>query len=59
MEVGGQRQAWPPYPRERPATHCVGGWVGHRTGLDRVQKISPLLKFDSRTVQPVASRFTD
>ena len=56
MEVGGQRQAWPPYPRERPATHCVGGWVGHRTGLDRVQKISPLLKFDSRTVQPVASR---
>ena len=18
-----------------PGTHCVGGWVGHRTGLDR------------------------
>ena len=20
----------PPYPRERPGTHCIGGWVGHR-----------------------------
>jgi hypothetical protein len=24
----------PLYPRERPATHCIGGWVGPRTGLD-------------------------
>ena len=22
------------YPRERPGTHCTGGWVGHRAGLD-------------------------
>jgi len=21
---------WPLYPRERPGTHCVGGWVGPR-----------------------------
>jgi hypothetical protein len=19
---------WPPLPRERPGTHCTGGWVG-------------------------------
>ena len=28
------------YPRERPGTHCTGGWVGPRTGLDG-RKISP------------------
>ena len=22
------------YPRERPCTHCMGGWVGHTAGLD-------------------------
>jgi len=25
----------PPYPRGRPDTHCTGGWVGPRAGLDR------------------------
>jgi hypothetical protein len=24
----------PLYPRERPGTHCTGGWVGPRAGLD-------------------------
>jgi len=24
----------PPYPRERPGTHCIGGWVGPRAVLD-------------------------
>jgi hypothetical protein len=23
------------YPRERPGTHCTGGWVGAGAGLDR------------------------
>ena len=27
-----------PYPRERPGTHCAGGWVGLRAGLDRCGK---------------------
>jgi len=27
-------------PRERPGTHCTGGWVGPRAGLDG-RKISP------------------
>ena len=26
------------YPRERPGTHCKGGWVGLRAGLDRYGK---------------------
>jgi len=33
------------YPRERPGTHCTGGWVGLRAGLDG-RKISSLPGFD-------------
>ena len=58
--VRGQRHAPAAlYPRERPGTHCTGGWVGPRTGLDRCGKSRPPLGFDPRTVQPVASRYTD
>jgi len=28
----------PLYPRERRGTHCIGGWVGPRAGLDRCGK---------------------
>ena len=28
----------PLYPLERPGTHCTGGWVGLRAGLDRCGK---------------------
>jgi hypothetical protein len=24
----------PLYPRERPGTYCIGGWVGPKAGLD-------------------------
>ena len=41
------------YTRERPGTHCTGGWVGPRASL------APPTGFDPRTVQPVASRYTD
>ena len=35
MRVGGQRHAPANiYPRKRPGTHFIGGWVGPRTGLD-------------------------
>jgi len=27
-----------PYPRERPGTHSIGGWVGPRSGLDGTGK---------------------
>jgi len=48
-----------PYPLERPGTHCTGGWVGPRAGLDRCGKSRPLPGFDPRTVQPVGSHYTD
>jgi hypothetical protein len=31
----------PLYPREIPGTHCIGGWVGPRAGLDRCEKYRP------------------
>jgi hypothetical protein len=40
-------------PRERPGTHCTGGWVGPRAGLDG-REISPSPGFDPRAVEPVA-----
>ena len=45
--------------RERPCTHCIGGWVGPRAGLDGCGKSRPQPGFDPRTVQPVASCYTD
>jgi len=29
------------YPRERPGTHYIGGWVGPRAGLDGCGKSRP------------------
>ena len=46
-------------PRERPGTHCTGGWVGPRAGLDRCGKSHPPPGFDPRTVHPVSSHYTD
>jgi len=34
MGVGGNATPLPLYPRERPGTHCIGGWVGPRSDLD-------------------------
>jgi hypothetical protein len=40
--VRGQRHAPAAfYPWERPSTHCTGGWLGHRAGLDRCGKSRP------------------
>jgi hypothetical protein len=47
------------YPPEIPGTHCAGGWVGPRAGLDRCGEFHLPPGFDPRTVQPVASRHTD
>ena len=49
----------PLYPRERLGTHCSGDWVGPSACLDRCGKSRPTTGFDPRTVQPVASRYTD
>jgi hypothetical protein len=54
-EVKGQRYAPAAlYPRERPGTHCTGGWrLGGPQGRSgQVRKISPPPGFDPRTVQP-------
>ena len=50
---------WPLYLRDRPGTHCIGGWVVPRAGLDTCGKILPSPGFDPRAVQPAASRYTD
>ena len=58
--VWGQRQALAAlYPRERHGTHCTGGWMGRRAGLKRCGKSRPHRNSIPRTVQPVASRYTD
>ena len=49
----------PLYPRERAGTHCMGGWVSPRAGLDERGKSRPPPGFNPPTVQAVASRYTD
>jgi hypothetical protein len=45
---------------KRPGTHCTGGLVGHRTGLNGYGKIPPPQPgFDPRTFHFVASRYTE
>jgi len=48
----------PLYPREGTGTHCIGGWVGARAGLDGYGKSRPT---GTRSPDPqlVASRYTD
>ena len=60
IRVGGQRHAPAALPpRERPGTHCTGGWVGPRAGWDGCGKSRPPPGLDPRIVKPVASRYTD
>jgi hypothetical protein len=56
MGVSGQRQASAAlYPGERaPGTHCTGGWVGPRAGLDTEAKGNVLCPFrESNLDRPV------
>jgi hypothetical protein len=61
MGVSGQRHA----PGERtPSTHCTGGWVGPRAGLDieaRGKILCPRRGSnpDRPVVQPVVRHYTD
>jgi hypothetical protein len=60
--VGSQRHAPAAMPPgKRAGIHCIGGCVGPRNGLDACEKSRPRLPqgFDPRSVQPVASRYTD
>ena len=59
MGVGGQRHApaaLPPVMTRYPLYRRLRGPQGRSV---RVRKISPPLEFDPRTVQPVASRYTN
>jgi hypothetical protein len=59
MEMGGQLQvlaALPPGKTRYPLYRRLGG-PQHRS--ERLRKISPSPGLDPRTVQPVASRYTD
>ena len=46
------------YPQERTGTHCTGGWVGPRAGLDRCGVSRPHRDSISGPSSPVASRYT-
>ena len=46
-------------PLERTGAHCTESWVGPRAGVDGWGNTRPPPGFDPRTVQPVASRYTD
>jgi hypothetical protein len=60
MRVGGQLHAPAALlPEKRPGTHYIERLVGPQGLSGRVRKISPPPGFDPRTVQPVASRYTD
>ena len=41
MGVGVQRHSPAALPSGRPGTHCIGGWVGPRAGLDGCGKARP------------------
>jgi len=59
MFMCGQRQASAALTLgKRPGTHCTGGRVGPRVCLDGYE-ILPPPGFDPRTIQHVASRYTD
>jgi hypothetical protein len=66
MEVSGQRYAPAAIcPREgTPGTHCTGGWVGPRAGLDTEVRGKILCPYrgsnpDRPVLQPVARHYTD
>jgi len=60
MGVGGQHHAPAALASgKRPCTHCIGGWVGTRAGLNGCIKSRPPQGFDPQTFQPIASRCTD
>jgi hypothetical protein len=44
----------PLYPRQTAGTDSIVGWVGTAASLDEYGKSHPPLRFDPRTVQPVA-----
>jgi hypothetical protein len=53
--VGGQQHAPAALPQERTGTHCTGGWVGPRAGLNVCEKFRPRRDFfKTRSPDPPA-----
>jgi len=60
MGVGGRRHLQVPFlPGKWHGTHWIWGWIGPSAGLDGYGKLRPQRVFEPRTVQFVASRYTD
>ena len=61
MGVDRQRHAPAALPQERPGTHCIGGWVGPRDGLDGCGKYGPPtgIRSPNRLVRTPAYDFTE
>ena len=59
MGVGGQRHARATLPSGMTWSASYRRLVGPQGQSGRVQKISSILGFDPRTIQPVAIRHTD
>jgi hypothetical protein len=47
------------YPQKRTGTHSTGDWMGRRVGVDSRKKTLPPPEFDTQTIQPVASHYTN
>jgi hypothetical protein len=59
MEVGGQSYAPPTLTPGKENWYPLNRMLGESHGYsERVRKILPPPRFDPRTVQPVASRYT-
>jgi hypothetical protein len=59
MGVGGQRHAPATLPLGKARYPLYKRLGGPQNRSGQVQKISPLLGFYPRTVQPIATRYTD
>jgi hypothetical protein len=60
MGVDGRRHVPAALPSAKGrGFHCTGSWVGPRTGLQGCRKFRPPPGFDPRTVQHMASHYTD
>jgi len=59
MGVGGQRHAPAALPPRKARYPLYGRLGGPQTRSGRMRKLSPPPGFDPKTIQPVASRYTD
>ena len=59
LGVGGHCHSLAAVPQERLGTHCVGGWLGPRAGLNGCRKSRPQPGFVPHTVPHILSHYAD